>query len=116
MNQLALNRHIVISKLLRSSEKTEFLEKNTLVYGIFDDSGLEYMKTCKDWDTTEGILKLSSGISRSELRTRLNPHRNSKTFVMWLPNEVLKEVEKIIANEDFIEAKRIIISLPHLNK
>jgi hypothetical protein len=113
MNHLALNRHIVISKLLRSSEKTEFFEKHTLVYGIFNDSGLEYMKTCKDWDTLEGITKLNSRISRNELRTRLNPHRN--TFIMWLPNEVLKEVEKIIANEDFIEAKRIIISLPHLN-
>ena len=65
-----LNRHISIAKVLRTPEQTDFLDKHTLIHGIYDDYGLEGMIICKDWDTLEGLQKLNSSLNTNKLRCR----------------------------------------------
>lgn len=105
----SLNRHINIAKLLRTPEQTDFLDNHTLIHGIYDDYGLEGMIVCKDWDTPEGLKKINSSLHNQSLRCRFNGHRSAKSFIKWMSNDMLEQVQKYIEDEDFVSAKAIII-------
>ncbi len=102
-------RHMAISKILRTPEQLEFLDNYTLIHGIYDDYGLEGMIVCKDWDTTEGLQKLNSSLHNQSLRCRFNGHRSAKSFIRWMSNDILEQIQKYIEDEDFVSAKAIII-------
>ena len=104
-----LDREITISKLLRTSEQEDFFNQHTLIYGIWDDLGIEGMLVCKDWDTSKGLENLNSRLWGYQLRTRLNGHRNAKSYLRWIHNKDLKKAEELISEKDYVGAKEFLI-------
>ena len=105
-----LKRHITISKLLRTPDQLEFHDKHTLIYGIYDDQGLESISLCKDWDTEDGLNNLLEARNSYELRCLFNTSRNSVSFIRWITNEKLEHIQELVKRKDFLLSKSMIIN------
>ena len=105
----SLTREMIISKLLRTPEEVDFHSNHTIVYGIYDDYGLESISACRDWDNIEGLSNLIERIRFLNLRCRFNPHRNSKFYIRWISNKNFTDIENIIKDGEFEEAKNFLI-------
>ncbi len=105
----SLQREITIAKLMRTDKQIEFHNTHTLVYGIYDDFGIDSFNACRDWDTPDGLFKLSSDLHHLDLRARYNSQRDSKVYQFMLKNEIVETIQKMLTEEKFLESKKLLI-------
>ena len=109
MDKKSLQRHITISKLMRTYKQVDFHNTYTFVYGTLDDFGVESFNICKDWDTPDGLGKLSSDLLSMELRARYNHHRNTEVYQLMINNDLVEKVKQLFKEGKFLEAKKLLI-------
>ena len=110
MNFKDLKREITLSKLLRTKEEIEFHSTHTLVYGIYDNDGLESIVESVDWETLEGLEKISISMRSNSLRCRFNSHRDPKCYIAWISKEIFEEINTRIEFNDFQKSKEMLIN------
>lgn len=109
MKKTSLQREISISKITITEEQEKFQSKHCVVYGLYDDLGIESFKISNDWNTIDGISNLNDKLKSLKIRARYNTHRNATVFLCWIKNESIKDIEKFISLEQYIKAKKILL-------
>ena len=105
---MELKRNITISKLLRTPEQNEFFRTHTLIYGLYNNNFVESIIPCHNWDTEEGLDKITSDLSNMKLRCRFNTHRDLKIFTKWIKNDDLKRLTSSSLNSEWIRKEEIL--------
>ncbi|MBA3984999.1 MAG: hypothetical protein H0X63_00095 [Flavobacteriales bacterium] len=105
----SLERDIKIERITMSAEKQKFQNENVPLYGLYDDEGLEGFIPIGDIFEIKTLDHLMSRLAALDLRARFNTHRNIVTYVCWASNEVKEEIDLLLSNGKYLQAKSVLI-------
>lgn len=107
-----LQREIDLENLLKSDNRKKFEKEHTICYGLYDDEGLEALTKVKEI-TVDTLGQISSAETAYSVRARMNSHRNTKSYVMWVHNNSLHLICKLMEKGDYMRAKALLLKHGH---
>ncbi len=107
-----LKREMDLTNLLKSESRIEFEKEHTICYGLYDGEGLEVLNRVKEI-SEESLSEISTAEFAYGLRARMNSQRNPKFYIMWVHNNSLYLIDKLLDKNDYIKAKEVLIKHGH---